>query len=854
MKHKKLTGYDAAKNFYELFFDGEDKLSLPDYLENSFFDVSGIIDLNENKFIINNHVLNKYLVPAQVGSYTNLYHSVTPLVVHEEDQNAYYAFFNPEKIINNLANSPHPNFNFIHYRLKLTDGSYRWVEEALITGEEYGIPKGTIRFYVYDIENVKSRELGVENDESSSLNRARDEVTSLYNKETFFAKCNEFAQKHTQLCIAHIDIEHFKLFDEWYGRDRGNLLLSKIGEALLRFIRKNTGVAGYFGRDDFVIFTECKHNYFVQIFDIVQKTISSFGYTIGFIPAIGICRLSDAEDVIDAYHKSSVASDRAKSDINNRIYYYDPQTQVKEEEEFRSLIEIMNAIKNEEFAFYLQPQVRISNGKIVGAEALARWIKPDGTYVLPSNFIPILEKYGFIADLDKCIWKKVCQYIKNAIDNNQNIVPISINVSRVDIFTIDVLGYLKGLVNEYDIPSKKVKIEITESAFADNPEKIAKLISDLKKAGFVVLMDDFGSGYSSLNMLSTIEMDVIKLDALFLSDDGSNTKKSMKILESVVNMAKTIAIPIIVEGVENDNQKQYLEDLGCRYAQGFHFYRPMSIDKFDELLNTPDIIDPRGFVVKTNEQFRIREFLDKNIYSDSMLNTILGPVAIYDVKDEHIDIVRFNEQFYKAVNVPSFHERLVDIQQYMPKEDIEPIFEVFKDAIEDRLNGAVGHFRFYNPDGSFSTFAIHFYYLGEQVPGHHRFYGSARNVSELANLTQQMSLISNYSSDTIMFLTRRNDKLYFYVAAHGLRDITALSKEQLEKELNDWSLFNRLDKKDENRIRTIFKENVNNKVSFSFPITMINGNGEKITLNMIADPVPDAVTNVEYILTFHHMI
>ena len=252
----------------------------------------------------------------------------------------------------------------------------------------------------------------------------------------------------------------------------------------------------------------------------------------------------------------------------------------------------------------------------------------------PARFVPILEKYGMVTNLDKYIWEGVCAWLRKWIDAGNTPVPISVNVSQIDIFSIDVPEYFNGLLEKYRLPARLIKIEITESAYVEDTAVVRETVRRLRNLGFLVLMDDFGSGYSSLNMLRSLNVDVIKLDAQFLHISENESRKGISILESIINMAKTMTIPVIVEGVETPEQINFLADLGCRYMQGYYFYRPMPVEEFENLIRDPKNVDLNGFEFKANEQFHTREFLDENVFNDAMLNNILGPVAIYRRKGD----------------------------------------------------------------------------------------------------------------------------------------------------------------------------------------------------------------------------
>ena len=218
-----------------------------------------------------------------------------------------------------------------------------------------------------------------------------------------------------------------------------------------------------------------------------------------------------------------------------------------------------------------------------GAEALVRWKKADGTIVSPGDFIPVFESNGFIIRLDYYVWDQVCQFIKNNLAHRGDSEVISVNVSRVNLYNPDFLESLVNLVEKYKIPPKYLNLELTESAFSDDARMIQNAVDYLHKAGFTILMDDFGSGYSSLNVLKDIDIDVLKIDMRFLSK-GSSEERGEKILEAVIKMAKSLDMLVIAEGVEEEKQVKMLKRLGCDYIQGYYFAKPMPKKDYVKLL------------------------------------------------------------------------------------------------------------------------------------------------------------------------------------------------------------------------------------------------------------------------------
>ena len=819
-----------------------------EYLNNSGYDEMLGIDLNEDRFKFLYNIEGKYHIPATEGSFRNFYSYVLDHLIHGEDCQTYAEAMDPDTLPDRLAQSdaPLPGVMDFQYRVRNPEGDWRWVEQVVVGGEANKLPPGLIYCYIYDIQNIKDREAGV----TRVLSHARalyDPLTGLLRGDDFFSATQPLLNNRSMnwMMIA-IDLEQFKLFNEWYGRKAGDMVLASIGSGLTKDAEACEGIAGYMGNDDFCLLVPAGRIHTQQLYENVHRVIVRFGVSIGFLPSFGISFSNGNTSVLNLFDQASLACQHAKQDFKNRIRTFDPSMYNKTAEDYRILSDFQDALKNGEITFWLQPQVRASTGKVVGAESLARWIKPNGQMVPPSAFVPVLEKYGFIPDLDKFIWESVCQWSRRCLDRGLPQIPVSVNVSQVDIFTLNVTDHFCALLERYSLPRSAVKIEITESACGEDSQKVRDTVQQLREQGFVVLMDDFGSGYSSLNMLHELNIDIIKLDAYFLHLDNTSDKKGMRILESIVNMAKTLTLPIIVEGVETESQKDYLMSLGCRYMQGYYFHKPMPMASFERLIAEPDRVDDRGFLFKANDEFRIREFMNDAIYSDAMLNNIIGPAAIYAWHDGAVDIVRFNQQFFETVNVPDFEDRLENIEQFMPEKDRKRLFELLAQADRDRLNGAAGVLTFARVDGDYSRFLIHFYFLNE-TDGSKRFYGSVRDVTGMATLGRHMELLARHSSRSVVFLVRQHGKYSYEVAAHGLEDSLKLSREQLEAELNDGRFYARLTAEERNRLMHLNRDSREDRQGYSQALTLTAGDGSLVHLNMWADPVNEPDSDVRWI-------
>ena len=831
------------------YFYEKEKPELSEFLYHSPFDELMEVDLNQDYFHMIFHVEGKYFMPLTEGSFSAFLQYCMDHMVHPDDKESLSASFKEEDFQQILHFTDDLKPASRRFRLLGMDNEWTWVEMVVVAGESLQLEKGVLRCYIYDIQNIVNRDNGITRVRSKN-DATRDRLTGLLKGRDFMNLANEKLSEviSRRWLMVVIDLENFKLFNDWYGWDKGDMVLARIGAGLRLDAQRTGGLAGYLGNDDFCLLAPAESLNLEELYGKIHGVLVRYGVSFGFLPCFGVT-YSDAKttSVMSLLDQASMASDIAKKDINQRISFYDPSLAIQTEEEFKLLSDFQDALKNNEICFYLQPQCRASTGKIIGAESLSRWIKKDGSFISPAVFVPVLEKYGFVTDLDKYIWEEVCQWIRQWLDQGFPMLPISVNVSQIDIFTIDVPEYLGSLMDKYDLPRKALKLEITESACAEDSSKVREVVRKLRADGFIVLMDDFGSGYSSLNMLHELEVDIIKLDARFLHLERSNETKGIHIIESVVNMTKTMGLPIIVEGVESKEQNDFLMHLGCRYMQGYYFYEPMTTADFANLVEDGEKIDTSGLSFKPNDEFHVREFLDENVYSDSMLNSILGPVAFYSLdKKGDVDIIRFNEQFYEAVNIPDFHKRLTGIQKYMPKGEDTVLYDTLKKAEQDRLNGATSVTTFFKSDGTFSRFLIHFYYLREEE-SHKLFYGSARDVTKITTLQKQMEVLSRFYSNCIIFLTRRSDRYEFEVAAQGLEKEMGLSKEQLEEELNSTKFYA--------RILPEYREGLLKKcmqaplgVSFSSRFEMLNNNGEAVNLYIRSDYVAEETSEVKCIL------
>lgn len=426
-----------------------------------------------------------------------------------------------------------------------------------------------------------------EAERKSAIAERIDSLTGLYRPSEFMRRANTFlkTRRDGTWCVATVDMGHMRLFNEWHGQAEGDRVLADVGTVLKNIENGDMGVAGHWGQDDFCILIPFEHNTIHQIYSRVREAVARHDAGVGFWPSMGVYPIDSSEEItIDAQAKAMYTNQRAKNDFKERIAIFCPAEYECEVAFHRTLTEFQYALSNGRITYHLQPQVDMKTGEIIGAEALTRWIDKDSSLISPATFIPALEESGFVVTLDKYIWQGVASWLRERINRGLRVVPISLNVSRVDILVCDVAEHMGALAAQYNLPPELMRIEITETAYTGESEAVDKLTANLHARGFSTYMDDFGTGQSTLAMLKNVNVDVIKLDRAFVPVGGDHGR-STQIISSMLEMAHSLHLPVVVEGVETNEQANMLRQMGARYAQGFLYYSPMPAKDFEVLLD-----------------------------------------------------------------------------------------------------------------------------------------------------------------------------------------------------------------------------------------------------------------------------
>lgn len=420
----------------------------------------------------------------------------------------------------------------------------------------------------------------------NNLESNRAFMTGLYNLRAFQYKAAEEMRENPELRFAMIvmDIANFKSVNEFCGWAVGDELLKCIASAF----REHDGehvVLSHFRADTFGMVTPFRiESELIEKIKQIKQKITEFKIPCKVLPSFGICVATDSKmpvSLMRDYATMALKTIKGKFYADYAFFSDDMrQTMLMEKQIENDMVE---ALETGQFRLFIQPKVNMENGEIIGGEALVRWHHPVNGIIGPGQFIPVLEKNGFIINVDIYVWNEVFKFVGNRLKQGKKVVPISINISRLHVYDSSFKENLVKMKDEYQVPPSLVPLELTESGFLEAADVMYENLRYLKTQGFTLSMDDFGTGYSTMTMLKNQPVDEIKIDKGFMDDIQND--KSRIVVKNTINMLKELDMDVIVEGVEDKKQQDFLIECGCKNAQGFYYYRPMPVNEFEELLD-----------------------------------------------------------------------------------------------------------------------------------------------------------------------------------------------------------------------------------------------------------------------------
>lgn len=412
-----------------------------------------------------------------------------------------------------------------------------------------------------------------------------DQLTGLFSKEFFYKQASEKIEKITngQFDIIACDIENFSLVNDTFGYDAGNEVLKTVAWTLKENIPDNY-LCTRLNSDIFVALVPHRDDYSDSFFSEITTTINEALYKLEIVLDYGVYHIEDnSMSIYSACNNALSVIEKVKDNFSRCYAEYDEEFKKDRQFAQRITATMENALRDKEFVVYLQPKYDLISERMIGAEALVRWISPTEGFMPPGKFIPLFEKNGFICELDKFVWEEACKFIRYSIDNSLPRLPISVNVSRLDLINLDVPAVIKELIDKYNLEPSDLHLEITETAYNEHPEIILGVTDILHDKGHILELDDFGTGYSSLNLLSEMSLDILKLDMRFAQNHTTNHKQN-EILSFILDLARRMNLVVISEGVETEEQANNLRDMGCDQAQGYFFARPVTMDEYEKML------------------------------------------------------------------------------------------------------------------------------------------------------------------------------------------------------------------------------------------------------------------------------
>ena len=646
--------------------------------------------------------------------------------VYGEDADRVENFWNGDKVRTFLGNGSRPAMQKIEFRMHTKKG-LRWVEQVAFFASDEG-RQGGLMVLLRDITDAKGERMDALN-EKERLQREKVGLPDIF---TFYQNAEALLAQYPEkkFLLFTTDINNFKLYEAIYGEAKSEALLMMAADELKKQLRTMLGTAGYLGDDYFCCMFATERDT-REVVEIVRKTIQQLAdANMGFSESVGIYEITDrSEHIENMYDKSLLALNTVRCNYKQNIAVFRPSMFMSKDREAEMIHDIIRGIQAGEFTFYTQPVVDISCDKPVSMEALVRWVK-DGHVISPGEYIPLLERSGYVVMLDQYIWERVFERQRAMLDQGVETITCSVNVSRIDFELIDVTQLFASLKEKYRIDPQMIGIEVTESAYVDNYDRVQKTVSRLHELGFRIYLDDFGSGYSNLNSLSDMKLDILKLDMKFVQ--GKDEQKTIKIMESIINMAHLLNLPVVCEGVETEAQLRMVKALGIYYVQGYYYYRPFPYDRMEEILRAGGRVETEGIRLHQANRIHMVEMFDDNVYSDTLLNHILGPVAFYEMDPEkHVELVRVNDLYYSIVG----SEALVDenyrnhITDYViNKEDIVHLLEA---AEVDALTGSQADILYKRADGKIMTIHAHAFFISKSSDGIGRYFVSLRNFTVL---------------------------------------------------------------------------------------------------------------------------
>lgn len=634
----------------------------------------------KNLLLVYDRVEDKFTYPAEINEYFAGSFDARPVwqIMVENGITSCEQSDQMRTRFYNIIESSSVKVTFNEYMLKSIDDSWKWYTIGVIQT----VKNAPV---IVTITDVNDEIYGACEEEHVSN---CDELTGLLNRDAFcdivehIMKNDRRGVEAGEYALVYFDVLRFKAVNDLFGMTEGDRLLKHIANKISTSVKEGDVVCRP-GSDRFIIFTHTSGEELNKLIEKLLIDITDYNIPFQITCNAGIYvvngSVNNADSMID---RAVLAQSSIKGSFTHRYNFYTEalRNDMLGEQEIVGMM--TTALAEKHFVVYYQPQYNHSTGTLLGAEALVRWKHPEKGLISPGVFIPIFEKNGFITKLDLYVFEEVCVFLRKCFDKGIHVVPVSSNFSRHDIFQPNFVESLEEIRTKYDIPVEYLRVEITESAVMGNSQLINEVVRKLHDCGYIVEMDDFGSGYSSLNVLKDIELDVIKLDMMFMKEQ-SDSGRGGTILSSVVRMAKWLDMPVIAEGVESVGQADFLRSIGCDYIQGYLYSRPVPEEEYESILSGSSIgvtVPQMRFIDAMNAG----NFWNPASQETLIFNNYVGGAAIFDYRGGKLEVLRVNQKYLQELGMNLSEKDLIegDPFRFFDRENKQKYIDMLDRAIE----------------------------------------------------------------------------------------------------------------------------------------------------------------------------
>lgn len=578
-----------------------------------------------------------------------------------------------------------------------------------------------------------------ENEDIIRRGESLDLLTGLYGKRLFYRKAQSFLERNKgkKIWVVTCNVVGFKQLNASLGRTFCDRLLQSIARRVKKICDEAGGNYGRLDNDNFG--AVCLEG-MINLDDVPHEVSLNnyFGVTFDFRLVYGVCEVIKGDKDVETYVEYSLAA--CASAEHHKIAYEFFSEELKKQMELKEFVarSYRKAFEENQFAVYYQPVIALNSDKVVACEALCRWIHPQKGVIPPDIFIPIFEQNGVILELDRYVWRRACKDMRDRIDTGtKHIIPISINMSRADFYSENLVNDLNGILAEYGIDHSLIRVEITESALQVSDTKLCSVAEQLRRDGYVILMDDFGAGYSSLEGLGSLPIDVLKLDMKFMQDLKTNGKTSA-IVASILRMCKFLDLKVVAEGIETDEQREFLKGIGCEFGQGYLYSRPLPVDEFHAEIEGKRLTEVESMAVE-KRSLDLKTIWDVETNFSDLFNSMVTTIGFYEYEPTNGPmVVRVNNAYFELLGgaEPFLYSdpNVVFRRDYLAEKDK---YEALLRRAKETNENCSDLFHRHKYDGTEFLGAVCVKFLGS-ISGREEYMFSIKDVTEEIRTSQRL--------------------------------------------------------------------------------------------------------------------